>query len=388
MSNSNKNLTKKNSKSTTSGKKGSSSSSDKEASLIGKILHHIFVDGMNGMALGLFATLLIGTILEQIGKFIPGETVGPTLVLLATVAKKMMGFGIGVGVAANFKRTQLGIVSSGVAGLIGAFSAAILAGSIMDGSKLVLAGVGEPVGAFIAALVAAEIAGLVAGKTKLDILLVPSTSILSGGIVGLLVGPGVSWLMALIGGWISWGTDQAPFVAGIVVSTLTGMALTLPISSAAICVSLGMSGYAAGAATVGCCANMVGFAMASFRENGFSGLLSQGIGTSMLQMSNIVRKPIIWVPAILTSAILGPISTCVFKLTSQYVGAGMGTCGMVGPWIMFQDMTQPGSGNNSVVVAIEIVLMCVILPGLLSLGISEFMRKMKWIKDGDMKLEV
>ena len=270
--------------------------------------------------------------------------------------------------------------------MIGAYASAIIARTIMDGSLMSLAGVGEPVGAFIAALVAAEIAGLVAGKTKLDILLVPSSSILAGGIVGVLVGPGVAKVMAWIGGAISWGTDQVPFVAGIVVSTLTGMALTLPISSAAICISLQMSGIAAGAATVGCCANMVGFAVASFRENGFSGLLSQGIGTSMLQMSNIVRKPVIWVPAILTSAILGPISTCVLGLTSEAVGAGMGTCGMVGPWIMYQNMTA--AGISPVVAAIEIVLMCVILPGVISLGISEFMRKMKWIKDGDMKLEV
>ena len=388
MSNSNKNLTKKagNGKSATSGKKGASKNSEKETSLIGKVFHHIFVDGMNGMALGLFATLLIGTILKQIGDLLPEEWVVRTvLISLAFIAQKMMGFGIGAGVAANFKRNQLGMVSSGVAGMIGAFATAILAETFKDGT-ITLTGPGEPVGAFIAALVAAEIAGLVAGKTKLDILLVPSSAILAGGIVGVLVGPGVSQLMAWIGGIIGWGTDQVPFVAGIVVSTLTGMALTLPISSAAICISLGMSGYAAGAATVGCCANMVGFAMASFRENGFSGLLSQGIGTSMLQMSNIVRKPIIWVPAILTSAILGPISTCVLHLSSQSVGAGMGTCGMVGPWIMYQDMVAQGS--NPVVAVIEIVLMCVILPGALSLGISEFMRKMKWIKDGDMKLEV
>ena len=282
-----------------------------------KLGNRIFIDGLSGMALGLFSTLLVGTILEQIGNLV-GGIVGTYIVLIATVAKKLTGAGIGVGVAVKFKQTPLVTVSCGVAGMVGAFAKQILAGSILlaevqaGGTVMknvfVLPGVGEPLGAFVAAYAAMEIGNLVAGKTKVDILVSPVASIGVGSLIGLSLGVPISSFMTKAGELVNWGAVQQPFWAGIIVSVLMGIALTLPISSAAIGVSLGLNGIAAGAAAIGCCANMIGFAVASYRENKVGGLVAQGIGTSMLQMPNIIRKPVIWLPAILTSAVLGPVS--------------------------------------------------------------------------------
>lgn len=189
-----------------------------------------------------------------------------------------------------------------------------------------------------------------------------------------------------MGELINWGAVQQPFWAGIIVSALMGIALTLPISSAAIGVSLNLSGIAAGAAAVGCAANMVGFAVASFRENKTGGLVAQGLGTSMLQMPNIIRKPVIWLPAIFASIILGPISTCVLQMTNNATGSGMGTCGLVGQIMAFQTMT--GEGMGAALALIQIILMHVIAPAVLALVFSELMRRKGWIKPGDMKLDI
>jgi hypothetical protein len=191
--------------------------------------------------------------------------------------------------------------------------------------------------------------------------------------------------MNWLGSLVNWGTEQQPFLMGIVVSVLMGMILTLPISSAALGVILNLSGLAAGAATIGCCCNMVGFAVASYRENKMGGLLAQGIGTSMLQVPNIVKKPIIWLPAILSSAILGPVGTMMLHMTSNATGSGMGTAGLVGPIMTWQVMTQT---EPTTIVLIKILVIQIFLPALVTLGISEFMRKKKWIKPGDMKLEL
>ena len=248
-----------------------------------------------------------------------------------------------------------------------------------------LAGPGEPLGAFIAALVGIELGHLVSGKTKVDILVTPLTVILSGSAVGLLLGPPISSFMAALGALINWGTVQQPFLMGIVVSVLMGMILTLPISSAALGVILNLSGIAAGAATIGCCCNMVGFAVASYRENKVGGLLAQGIGTSMLQVPNIVRKPVIWIPAIVSSAVLGPLGTMVMNMQSNATGSGMGTAGLVGQIMTWQVMA-PIEGPAATL--LKILLMQIVLPALLTLAVSEFMRKKGWIRFGDMKLEL
>ena len=349
-----------------------------------KTLDRIFIDGLSGMAQGLFATLIIGTIIQQIGAMVTGNT-GAWIVLIGKVAAAMTGAGIGVGVARKFEASQLVVVSAATAGMVGAFAGKILSGEILQNGAIVLAGPGEPLGAFVAAYLAVEVGILIAGKTKLDILITPLVTIGVGSVVGIFVGPPISKFMAWIGSLINWGTEQQPLIMGIVVSVLMGMVLTLPISSAAIGIVLNLSGLAAGAATIGCCCNMVGFAVASFRENGFGGLFAQGIGTSMLQVPNIVKRPVIWLPAILSSAILGPVGTMLFHMTNNATGSGMGTAGLVGQIMTWQVMTQT---EEPMVVMIKMVMIQIVLPALLTLLFSEYMRKKKWIRYGDMKLDL
>lgn len=349
-----------------------------------KYFNRIFIDGLTGMAQGLFATLIVGTIIQQIGNLIGGST-GEMIFLLGKVAAAMTGAGIGVGVACRYKASPLVVVSAGISGMIGAFASKLLAGTVLVEGTIVLAGPGEPLGAFLAAYVGIELGLLVTGKTKVDILVTPLVTISAGSVVGLILGPPISQFMLALGNLINWGTEQQPFIMGIVVSVLMGMILTLPISSAALGVILNLGGLAAGAATVGCCCNMVGFAVASYRENKMGGLIAQGIGTSMLQVPNIMRKPIIWLPAIVSSAILGPVSTMVLHMTNNATGSGMGTAGLVGQIMTMETMTatEPAS-----MVLIKILAIQIILPAIITLIVSELMRKKGLINDGDMKLEV
>ena len=350
-----------------------------------EVVREIFIDGLSGMATGLFATLIIGTIIQQVGNLIPGM-IGDYLYVIGKIAGVVTGAGIGVGVALRLKASPLTTVSAATAGMVGAFASKIIAGTVLVEGGMMLAGVGEPLGAFLAVITCVYMGRLVSGKTKVDILVTPFVCIVSGSAVGLLLGPGISGFMTWLGSIINWGTEQAPFLMGIVVSVLMGMILTLPISSAALGIILGLNGIAAGAATVGCCANMIGFALASFRENKVNGLLAQGLGTSMLQIGNIVKKPVIWLPAIITSAILGPASTCVLHMTNNATGSGMGTAGLVGQINAYQ--TMMGEGVAPGIVLLQIILMHVLLPAILSFLISEVMRKKGWIQDGDMKLNV
>ena len=322
-----------------------------------KILNRIFIDGLSGMALGLFSTLIIGTIIAQIGTLIGGP-VGSYLKAISNVAKTLTGAGIGVGVACKFKEGPLVTVSAAVAGMIGAFPAAPEA--------ITLGAPGEPLGAFVAAYVAIEVGHLVA--------------------IGLFVGPYITDFMKWLGGLVNVNVEQSPIFGGIIVSVLMGMILTLPISSAAIGISMGLTGLAAGAATIGCCCQMVGFAVASYRENKVGGLIAQGVGTSMLQIPNIVRRPIIWIPAIVSSAILGPVASAVLHMVSTPVGSGMGSAGFVGQIAAFGAMTE--AGMSTWMALLQIVIMHFILPALLTLGVSEFMRKKGWIREGDMALKV
>ena len=353
-------------------------------SYLKKWANRIFIEGLTGMAHGLFATLIIGTIIQQIGTLVGGN-VGDLIFAVGKVAAALTGAGIGVGVAYRFKENAMVVLSAATAGMVGAFASKILAGTVLVDGTMVFAGPGEPLGAFLAAYVGIEIGHLVAGKTKVDIIVTPLVTIGAGSVIGLILGPPISEFMQMLGGMINWGTEQQPFLMGIVVSVLMGMILTLPISSAALGVILNLSGLAAGAATVGCCCNMVGFAVASYRENKVGGLLAQGIGTSMLQVPNIVKKPIIWLPAILSSAILGPVGTMVLHMTNNATGSGMGTAGLVGQIMTWQTMTatEPAS-----MVLIKILLIQIVLPAIVTLIISEFMRKKKWIQYGDMKLDL
>lgn len=353
--------------------------------LLKKFFNRVCIEGLSGMALGLFSTLIVGTIIQQLGLLIGGH-IGQCAYYIGRMAASVTGAGIGVGVAYKFKESPLVTLSAATCGMVGAFATKILAGATILDNATTLVGPGEPLGAFIAAYVGIEIGRIFSGKTQIDIVLTPLVSVVSGSAAGLFVGPSISKFMNQVGEMINWGAEQKPLLVGIVVSVLMGMALTLPISSAALGVILNLSGVAAGAATVGCCANMIGFAVASFRENKFGGLLAQGLGTSMLQVPNIIKNPLIWIPSIITSAILGPIATCsLVQMTNKETGSGMGTAGLVGQIMTYQDMAPK---RGSVTTIILIVLLHFVLPGLLSLLISEFMRKKKWIKEGDMKLDI
>lgn len=335
------------------------------------------------MALGLFATLIIGTVLEQISGFISGAP-GLYLHYIAAVAKSLTGAGIGAGMAFKYQTSPLAGVSAAVAGLTGAFASKIIEGSVIARSAVSYAGPGDPLSAFVAAFFAIQAGKLVSGKTKLDIILTPAVSILSGCAAGFLIGPPASTVTSRIGEIIMWGTERQPILMGVIVSVVMGMCLTLPISSAAIGIVLGLSGIAGGAAAVGCSAQMAGFAAASYRENKLGGLLAQGLGTSMLQMPNIVRRPQIWIPPVIASAVLGPISSAVLKMTCYAAGAGMGTSGLVGQFMTYSSMTDAGVSTTTTL--IEIAIMHFIAPAAITLAVSEFMRKKKWISFGDMEL--
>ena len=343
-----------------------------------KYLNHLLIDGLSGMALGLFSTLIIGTIIGQIGNLIPNE-LGTYLIAISNFAKTITGAGIGVGVACKFKEGPLVTVSAAVAGMIGAFPN-------VAQEAFVLGKAGEPLGAFVAALVAIEIGHLVAGKTKIDIILTPLVAICSGACAGFIIGPPISKFMLWLGNVVNINVEAYPIVGGMAISVLMGIILTLPISSAALGVSMGLTGVAAGAACVGCCCQMIGFAVASYRENKVGGLIAQGIGTSMLQVPNIVKKPVIWIPAIVSSAILGPIAAAGLHMVNTPIGSGMGTSGFVGQIAAIPAMI--GAGVAPGMAVLQVVFMHFVFPAIIALIVSEFMRKKGWIQFGDMQLRV
>ncbi|MBC8587345.1 PTS transporter subunit IIC [Paratissierella segnis] len=335
----------------------------------GKGIQDYIVNVFNGMALGLFSSLIIGLIIKQIGTLLDV----PMLINFGNIAQKLMGPAIGAGVAHSIGAPPLGIFASVVTGTLGA-------GSISFDGAAAIINTGEPVGAMIASLIGAEVSKMISGKTKVDIVLVPISTILVGGLVAKHVSPYITVALDYVGDFINMATELHPIPMGIIVSVVMGIILTLPISSAALAISLKLSGLAAGASTVGCAANMIGFAVASYRENGIGGFIAQGIGTSMIQMSNIVKNPLIWIPAIVSSAILGPISSYVLKMEGNSIGAGMGTSGLVGQFATIDTM---GSSPRVIVL---IILMHFVLPGIISFIVSEWLRKIGWIKKGDMTL--
>lgn len=328
-----------------------------------------FIDAMSAMALGLFSSLIIGLIIGQLSKLSFLAWLAP-FAQAVSAKSPVVGAAIGVAVAFGLKVKPLTMFASAVTGAIG----------------YGLTGEFGPVGAFVAAVVGAEFGNLIAGRTPVDIVLVPLTTIVTGGLAGRFVGPSISAFMTSLGVFINNATQLHPMPMGIVVSTVMGLALTAPISSAAISLSLGLNGIAAGAAAVGCSAQMVGFAVASYRENKLGGLISQGVGTSMLQFGNIMRKPVIWLPATITSAILGPISTKVLGMLNNAMGAGMGTSGLVGQFGAWAAMSEAGIAPG--IILLQIVLMHFVFPALLTLGISELFRKFGLIKFGDMQLKL
>ncbi len=331
-------------------------------------LKKYFIDAMGAMALGLFASLLIGTIFSTVGKYTGLEF----FTEINKMASASSGMAIGAAIAYTLKAHPLVIFSCATVGYAG-----YSLGTVINETSITAG----PAGAFFAVLVAVEVGMLVSKKTKVDILVTPTVTILAGYAVAKFVSPGIAYIMYYLGQFVNTATEYHPFLMGIIVSVVVGIILTLPISSAAICAMIAISGIAGGAAAVGCCCQMVGFAVCSFRENKWGGIVSQGLGTSMLQMGNICRKPQIWIPPTFAAAVCGPISTLVFKLECSGISAGMGTCGLVGP---IGILTDSGASAST---WIGLLLLCIVLPGAISLAVSELMRKLGWIKFGDMKLE-
>ena len=331
-------------------------------------LKKYFIDAMGAMALGLFASLLIGTIFSTLGKYTGVELFSE----INKFASAASGMAIGVAIAYSMKAHPLVIFSSATVGY-----AAYSLGTVI-GETTVTAG---PAGSFVAVIVAVEIGMLVSKKTRVDILVTPTVTILSGVLVAKLVCPGIAYAMYYLGEFVNTATTYQPLLMGIVIAVVVGIVLTLPISSAALCAMISIGGIAGGAAAVGCCCQMVGFAACSFRENKWGGVVSQGLGTSMLQMGNICRNPRIWIAPTLASAICGPLSTMIFKLECTGVSAGMGTCGLVGP------IGIVSATGTEAMTWIGIALLCIVLPAVLSIVFTEIFRKIGWIREGDMKLE-
>mgnify|MGYP000877800657 FL=1 len=317
------------------------------------------IDALGAMAFGLFASLLIGTIFDTLGQQLDMEI----FKVIAEYAKSATGAALGVAIAYALRAPSLVLFSAATVGV---------AGNALGG----------PVGALAATIVATELGKIVSKETRLDIIVTPGVTIISGVLMAQFVGPTVAGFMDGFGTLVKTATELQPFFMGILVSVLIGIALTLPISSAAICIALSLDGLAGGAATAGCCAQMIGFAVLSFRENGIGGLMAQGLGTSMLQMGNIVKNPKIWIPPTLASAITGPIATMVFRLENIPAGSGMGTCGLVGPIGVF---TAMGGGVS---MWLGILIVCFLLPAVLTFVFGEVLRKIGWIGEGDLKLDV
>ena len=330
--------------------------------MLRKLFRKYIVDALSHMAQGLFCSLILGLIIGQTAK-IPGLGFLTFISEALSASSPLIGACIGLAIAHGLSCAPLVIISSAVVGALGYQF-------------------GGPVGAYISVIAASEAGMLISKKTPVDIILTPLVTIIAGGLIAKYCCSPINDFMLYLGSVINEATKLNPFLMGITVSVLVGCALTLPISSVAICVMLGIDGLAAGAATVGCCAQMVGFAVMSFRENGVGGLVAQGLGTSMLQMGNICKKPQIWIAPTLASAFCGPLSTMLFKLECNGVSAGMGTCGLVGPIGVFS------ATEHSALMWVGIVVTCIAAPAILSFIFNEILRAVGLVKTGDMQLSL
>lgn len=332
------------------------------------------IDAMGAMAQGLFASLLIGTIIKTLGQQLNVQF----LIDAGNFAQQVAGPAMAVSIGAALSAPQLVLYSLIAVG--------------MAANKL--GGAGGPLAVYFITIVASECGKIVSKETKVDILVTPAVTILVGVGLSVLCAPAIGAAASSVGDFIKWATNLQPLLMGILVSVVVGMALTLPISSAAICAALSLTGLAGGAAVAGCCAQMVGFAVMSFRENGVGGLVSQGLGTSMLQMPNIIRNPRVWIPPTLASAITGPIATCLFHLemNGPAVSSGMGTCGLVGQIGVYTGwLNDIAAGTKATILPMDwvgLILICFVLPAVLTLLFAFFLRKWGWIKDGDLKLDL
>lgn len=347
------------------------------------------IDALAAMAQGLFCSLLIGTILNTLGR-----QFGIGFLTATVVTVNGVGYTIG-GMASAMVGPAMAVAIGYALRAPGAVLFSLVSVGYMTNA---LGGAGGPLAVYVVAVVAAEFGKAVSKETKVDILVTPIVTILVGAGLAYLIAEPLGAAAMYVGRLVMWATELQPFIMGIIVSAVVGIALTLPISSAAICAALSLTGLAGGAAVAGCCAQMVGFAVMSFRENRWGGLVSQGIGTSMLQMGNIVRNPKIWIPATLTSMITGPIATCIFKLqmNGAAVNSGMGTCGLCGPigvWTGWVNPSAEAIANGAQAISptafdwAGLVLICFVLPAVICWALGLFCRRIGWIKEGDLKLE-
>lgn len=336
---------------------------------------------LNGMAYGLFSTLIVGLILKQIATYI---SFGFSNILLqgSAIATILTGAGIGIGVASALKAPRLVMVTTAVSGFIAAQSVTIF--SSTTNTQIAFSGPGDPLSSFICSVLCCELGILISNKTRVDIIITPLLTLFFGAICSYFVYTPVSELMNSINHFIIASTELRPIFMSIIISITMGIALTLPISSAAISIILGLTGMAAGASTIGCSTQMIGFAVISFKANGINGLISQGIGTSMIQMPNIIKKPAIWIPPILASAIISPIGTVGFHMVNNQYGAGMGTSGLVGQIMTWQTMAN---STDSLSLLLKIGIFHFILPALLTYIIYSIMCKYKIISFKDYRLE-
>lgn len=371
-----------------------------------KFVKRYFIDAMSGMAQGLFASLLVGTIIRTLGQQ-----------LLRLGANPVFQFLVDAGSFCCEPHVVGAAMAVGIGFAMGVHALVLFSLITVGAAANTLGGAGGPLAVLIIAIIAAEVGMLVSKKTKVDILVTPIVTILAGCLVSVLCAKYIGIAASWVGKLIMLTTELHPFVMGMLVSVVVGVALTLPISSAAICAALGLTGLAGGAAVAGCCAQMIGFAVMSFKENRWGGILSQGLGTSMLQMPNIVKNPKIWIPSIVTSAITGPVSTCIFKMTMNgaAVSSGMGTCGLVGQIGVITGWFNPsaqavnwavhkaekaGFATEKIAEITQetlavtpgffewfgLLMVCFILPGVICWALSLLLRKIGWIKDGDLKL--
>ena len=329
---------------------------------------------MSAMAQGLFASLLIGTILNTLGTQFNISILNE----VGGYASSVKGSAMAIAIGYALKAPALVLFSLATVGY----------------AADTLGGAGGPLAVLFIAIVAAEFGKLVSKETKIDILVTPIITILVGALLSIYIAPFIGTVASAVGKAIMWATVQEPLIMGIIVSVVIGVALTLPISSAAICAALSLTGLAGGAALAGCCCQMVGFAVMSYKENKVGGLFAQGIGTSMLQMGNIVKNPKIWIPTIISSAICGPIATCIFKLemNGAAISSGMGTCGLVGQIGVYTGwINQIAEGTKNTISAMDwfgLVMISFVLPAIVTLLFSELLRKIGWIKDNDLKLDI
>lgn len=332
------------------------------------------IDALGAMAQGLFASLLIGTIISTIGTQFGIEL----LVTIGNYAKAAVGPAMAISIGYALQTPPLVL-----------FSLAAVGAAANE-----LGGAGGPLAVLVVTIFAAEFGKAVSKETKIDIIVTPLVTIFIGAGLSLWWAPAIGAAASAVGNAIMWATELQPFFMGIVVSVLVGIALTLPISSAAICAALNLTGLAGGAALAGCCAQMVGFAVLSFKENGWGGFFAQGIGTSMLQMGNIVKNPRIWIPAILSSAVTGPVATCIFKMqmNGAAVSSGMGTCGLVGQIGLYTGwLNDIAAGSKNAITSVDwlgMILVCFVLPGVLTWAFGMLLRKLNWIKENDLKLNL